>query len=209
MKYLTRTAARDFHWAIRASFHTGIASWTETMDRVAALREMCEPASSYHTLADRLLKLEDWSPERTDWPEQSEQENEDSEGNGTPSRLVRTRRRADGDGYEDDPYIWQYFASSATGLSGWEFYQYDDDPYPSVPHGHKKSNSRWKLDAYQGWVYERTRQAHREPRWKIVALWNDRDFRRFALTAITYHLEHYPHHNDWPVANPLRLPRPR
>ena len=99
--------------------------------------------------------------------------------------------------------------SSAAGLSEWEFHQYDNDPYPSVPHGHKRSNHRWKLDSYQGWVYERTRQAHREPRWKIIALWNDGKFRSFALDALAYYIDHFPHYSDWRVGNPLRLPRRR
>ena len=209
MNYLSDTASKELLWAIRANFSIGLASWTETLDRFVALREMARPASPSHTFTERLLRLEEWPIEST-WLEDDSDSNEGpNDENMTQSQIRRMPRTDSLGGGEDATTDWFYLVSSASGLRDWEFHQYDDDPYPSIPHGHKLGNHRWKLNAYQGWVYERSRQDHREPRWKIAALWNDRKFRTFALVAIEHHLESHPHHYDWRVANPLRLPRRR
>ncbi len=206
MQYLSNRAAKDFLWATRAAYSIGLASWTETLDRLVALRQMSSPTNPVAVFAERLIKLEDW-PLESFWEDvDSPEPNTQSEGNLTASAIRRLKDQEPPDGEGDEsPYLC-YLVSSASGLSDWEFHQYDNDPYPSVPHGHRRSKPRWKLDAYQGWVYERTRQDHREPRWKIIALWNDWKFRQFAIAAIKYHAETFPHRNDWRVAKPMRLP---
>jgi hypothetical protein len=88
------------------------------------------------------------------------------------------------------------------------FHRYDDDFFPSVPHGHRK-DARRKLDAYLGWVYSGSAQQSREPRWKIVALWNEAAFRDLARASIHYFVERHPAYVGWRVRNPLRLPRRR
>jgi hypothetical protein len=92
-----------------------------------------------------------------------------------------------------------------TGLSKWAFHQADADPFPSIPHGHFQSE---KLDAYRGWIYRRDKQIGREPRCKIIALWNDQKFRAFASVAIGYYQSHFPYYR-WGIPDPMRLPRER
>lgn len=210
MRYLTHRAAKDYLWSLRACYSIGLASWTETLDRLLALCQMCSPSNPARVFAERMLRLEEW-PIEADWARSlyDDQQITDDSPNAFPSRLRRLSESDSSGSSVEEPPIWLYLVSSASGLGNWEFHQYDDDPYPSVPHGHKRSDHKWKLDAYQGWVFERTRQDHREPRWKIVLLWNDSKFRGFALDAIEYYIDRFPHHNDWRVGNPLRLPRRR
>lgn len=209
MKYLSDIASKELLWAVLANFDAGLASWTETLDRLVALLDMARPGSPSCTYTERLLRLEEW-PLESNWNSDDHRPNRQANDEAaTQSHVRRMPRKDNPGGGEDGSVDWFYLVSSASGLQDWEFHQYDDDPYPSVPHGHMRANHRWKLDAYQGWVYERSRQDHREPRWKIIALWNDRKFRTFALDAIEYHLEIHPHHRDWRVTNPLRLPRMR
>lgn len=207
MQHLSQRAAKDFLWATRACFSLGLSSWTETLDRLLALRDMCAPTNPSAVFAERLLKVEDW-PTESNW--ECNHEPPAPQGSAKRDRSsVLAWRDADASAGGEEPPQWMYMVSSVSGLTEWEFHQYDDDPYPSVPHGHRRSNHKWKLDAYQGWIYERTRQAGREPRWKIVTLWNDPKFRDFSLDALEYYINHFPHHNDWRVANPMRLPRRR
>src|SRR5260370_41009745 len=107
-----------------------------------------------------------------------------------------------------EPPLLALIAAASTGLHHWRFYQADPDPFPSVPHGHWHSDQRRKLHAYRGWVYQEDRQIDREPRWKIIALWNDEKFRSFASAAIQYYWVTFPWHR-WPVPDPRRLPRRR
>ena len=209
MKHLSHRAAADFLKATRACHAYGIASRTETLDRVLALRQMCMPTGKAALVAERLLRSEDW-PIISDWSAEPEQQQPTHAASHLlPSRLQRQQTTEAADENFDDAPDWFYLASSVSGLAEWEFHPYDIDPYPSVPHGHKKTDQRWKLDAYQGWVYERTRPNHRVPRSRIVALWNDTKFRAFALIAIRYHIDHVPYRRAWPVPNPLHLPRRR
>ena len=106
------------------------------------------------------------------------------------------------------PPVLHFAAAGKTGLHEWEFHQSDADFFPSIPHGHSRHDRRRKLDVYRGWIYREDRQDGREPRWKVIALWNDKKFRRFATLAINYYLGTYPKHR-WPVQHPLKLPRPR
>lgn len=88
------------------------------------------------------------------------------------------------------------------------FHKYDADFHPSIPHGHFKGGNQPKLDPYLGWVYRGAKQIQREPRNSIVALWNEADFREFALGAIAYYMGAFPNYR-WRVPNPRRLPRRR
>jgi hypothetical protein len=208
MKNPSQRAARDLLWSIRISFCIGLATWTETLDRLLALREMCAPTNPAAIFAARMLVLEEW-PSESGWCERNEEPPSIGGGPNDKSSVLPVGDPSSPESNEDEPPRWLYLVSSASGLSDWQFHQYDDDPYPSVPHGHKRTNHKWKLDAYQGWVFERTRQVSREPRWKMISLWNDTKFRRFAIGAIEYHIGMYPCRDDWPVPNPLRLPRRR
>jgi hypothetical protein len=114
----------------------------------------------------------------------------------------------DGRGDDEDIYLF-FIPSGITGLTSWQFHPFDDDFFPSIPHGHNRKNDGIKLDPYLGWIYRGSRQTAREERRKIVALWNDDGFRRAALLAIDYYLNHHPTFTGWRVSNPRRLPRIR
>lgn len=202
MKYLSYRAARDLLEIIRFSQFTGVATWTETLDRLLALHAMCSPENTTKVSAAQILVLYEW-PTEVDWPDGESALASDEQERSPSSGSVN------GSNVDDEPDFFHFYPSSNTGLAKWEFRPYDADPYPSVPHGHWEGRSRPKLDPYQGWVYDRTEQVRREPKKKIVALWNDRAFRQFALESIRFHLEHFDYHGDWRVENPLRLPRRR
>jgi hypothetical protein len=108
-----------------------------------------------------------------------------------------------------------HLITDRTGILGqkWVFHQYDDDFFPSVPHGHLQSKSGVKLDAYRGYTYD-TRQGNasltRERRDFIVGLWKDPKFRVLARRALDYFTERYPFFNWWNqrrILHPSRLPR--
>ena len=203
MKHLSYRAAADLLELIRLSQFAGLAAWTETMDRLLALCAMCAQKNPSRTAAERILTLNEW-PIADDWEEGEIEPALHEQGRSTLGPGVRN-----GGDIDDDPDFLYLYLGPHTGLAKWEFRPFDADPYPSVPHGHGEGRDRPKLDPYQGWVYDRTRQVRREPRKKITALWNDRVFRKFALETIRLHLEHHPYHGDWRVENPLRLPRRR
>ena len=196
MDTLTQVAAHDLLLTIKESHFTGLAGWTETVDRLVALRQMCTASDTLVPWLDRVLSLE----ERSEYPPWNEGERrpQDAQSDGVEGTTQPS---------SEDPLVLLYRAAPGSGLKNWIFHKYDADPYPSVPHGHLDFNSRQKLDAFQGWVYDGTRQTHREPKWKIVALWNDDTFRIFALTTIRFHIAVFPHLRTWRVPHPLKLPR--
>lgn len=199
MRYLSSTAAEVYLRISKRSFLCGHIGWSQLLARLSALRELSAPSSRVSIHAQRILQLEDELVD-DDWPEGASSKAE-SRDDQKWSTVMTEHGSADDD---DDDHLL-FLPSGNTGLAQWQFHLYDDDPFPAVPHGHCKRN---KLDPYLGWTYERVRQNGREPRWKIVALWNDRKFRAAALVAIDYYMLHHQHH-DWRVDNPRRLPRRR
>lgn len=205
MKYLSYQAAADLLKIIRISQFAGLASWTETMDRLLALHAMCSRKNPIRTVSEGILSLNGW-PREDDWEEGEISDTSNEQGRGGLHQGSRDNNHDDDD---DEPEFLYFYPGPLTGMANWQFRPLDADPYPSVPHGHWEGRERPKLDPYQGWVYDRTRQIRREAKKKIIALWNDRAFRAFALQTIRFHLEHFPYHGDWRVENPLRLPRSR
>ena len=206
MKLLSYRAAREFLDATKLSYFAGFVSWTEAMDRLVALCQMCSTKNPSGQAAARILRVEQW-PSDANWPDGVEAQNHGDESAHRPSS-VRRRPGATDDEDDEPPYLY-FLPASVTGLGEWEFHQYDDDYHPAIPHGHWHGMPRPKLDPYQGWVYAGSIQVRREPRSKIIALWNDAKFRDFARTAIQYYLDHYPHYTGWRVSDPLRIPRCR
>jgi len=200
MQYLSPAAAKAYLETSKWSFLYGVIGWSQLAGRLNVLRVLCPPSSPVRVHAQRVLQLEDELSDE-DW-----RDGDSVESEATPKprwSTITTKPESRGDADEDD-YV-RFLPSGNTGLARWQFHLYDDDPFPAVPHGHCK---REKLDPYLGWVYERTRQSSREPRWKIVALWNDRKFREAAFAAIDYYVGHHPYY-VWRVENPRRLPRRR
>lgn len=207
MKYITREAASLYLHCTKASFMSGLISWSQLMQRLAALRSMCSPSNPAGIYAERMLRLEEWEYNE-DWPLESESpSNIRSPNDHRPSQFGSVLDYFPDD--DDEDRFLCFFAGTNTGLSNWEFHQYDDDFFPSIPHGHWNGNKQPKLDPYEGWVYQKSKQIRREPRKSIISLWNDRQFRIFAKVAIEYYLNEHSHYQGWRVNDPLRLPRRR
>ena len=69
-----------------------------------------------------------------------------------------------------------FVAAGSIGLYQWKFQQSDPDFFPSIPHGHWRSDKRRRLDAYRGWTYQEDRQFGREPRWRSLRCGTTRSF---------------------------------
>ena len=206
MKLLTRDAARLFLNSSRNAFLFGLISWSQLLDRLVALKGMCSPTNSAGMTADRILRAEEWE-NGDDWQYEGESLSNRQQDEDKPSSS-RSSLDYFPDEDEDGAYLC-FLAGTHTGLSNWEFHQYDDDYFPSIPHGHWNNRNQPKLDPYQGWVYQGSKQQRREPKKNIIALWNDRQFREFTQVAIDYYLTHHPSYGGWRVPNPGRLPRRR
>jgi hypothetical protein len=202
---LSHEGALSYLEATDASYHLGLITRTHFLDRLFALSMMCRPDDPTKGFAKHVLRMENWTnPDEWAYLEG---------GLPTPQHIESALREStidEEDGPEDgdfDPFL--YFTPDASiGLSNCIFHQYDPDYFPSVPHGHYTQTQRHKLDAYLGWIYNGSKQIGREPKYKIVALWNDDKFRTFALIAIDYYQTHFPKYR-WRVRNPRRLPRRR
>lgn len=80
----------------------------------------------------------------------------------------------------------------------WQFHPHDDDPYPSVPHGHSlEPYNRYKLNVFTGDVIEVNTNilAGKASEKELTNLYNDRGFRRVAISAIAYYLNKNPKEN--------------
>lgn len=90
----------------------------------------------------------------------------------------------------------------------WGFTLGDPDPFPSIPHGHLKSNNKIKLDSYLGFTFNtanNNQPLKRETKAYIASLWNDEKFRELALKQINWFINKNPHYK-WKVNHPVRLP---
>jgi hypothetical protein len=182
LNYLKKESSELYFELSQIYFHAEKLSWTHYLDRMNALKNMCEPSDPIYKKADRILRAEEWNNE----------EDEDEIQSG----LSRDR----------NDYF--QFLSRKKGLNDWIFHQYDADFHPSIPHGHLKGKSQPKLDSYLGWVYKGSKQIKRLSRDLIIALWNDEEFRIFAHTAIKWYMGEFLSYN-WRVSSPLMLPRRR
>ena len=100
----------------------------------------------------------------------------------------------------------------------WEFYEKDADPHPSVPHGHGIIKTSLRLDPYRRKIFKkqnRLKEINPESKKFIKALWNDDDFRDYALRAIRNFItsgtvgKNYNWQGIRGINNPYRLPRKR
>jgi|GEM_PF-2702651 len=206
MTYLTRYASRAFLSTSKMAHLMGLISWSQLMDRLVALRDMCGPDDPSGRFAERMLRLEEWASE-SKWPYEGDSPSNVSQGPTGASSFGNSLDYPQGE--DDEGAYLCFFPATRTGLSAWKFHQYDADFFPSVPHGHWNGQNQPKLDPYQGWVYHGSEQKRREPKKNIIALWNDREFRKFAEIALDYYLTCYPNYSGWRVSNPRRLPRRR
>jgi len=106
------------------------------------------------------------------------------------------------------PPVMQLIVHGVGGTKKWVFHEFDEDPHPSIPHGHEHGKDHPKCDPYTGKVYDSHRREiskERLNRKTRIALWRDPKFREFALKAIIWYEEHHPYHS-FRVAHPRRLP---
>jgi hypothetical protein len=198
---LTASAAQLYIATSQVALAHRVLSWDQYLLRLRFVKDTAEK----HTLearaaADILEAIESGSDD--EWPTGQPQQQASSEA-PKESEVSITDGRA-----PFEPPLLRLVVAGDTGLHQWDFHQYDDDFFPSIPHGHLRQDRMKKLDVYRGWIYRDDRQVGREPRWKIVALWNDEKFRTFASVAVQYYLITFPRYR-WPIAHPQRLPRRR
>ena len=197
---LTAEAASDYYELTLIESEFGLIGLTELYSRLSFLiqnsdSDLYYPFIDYDSLIERTPDEEDndsqgeWTVESS-FIEQSEE-----------SRIGRRYRVS----IPPQPLLLHFMSPSVPGGRKWEFHQADVDPNPSVPHGHDTA-SRRKLDSYTGRTYIKRREAAKEPRALIVALWNDTKFRIFARKAVQWYMATYPRYH-WRVRNPLRFPK--
>ncbi|MDI4636931.1 MULTISPECIES: hypothetical protein [Halomonadaceae] len=203
MIYLEREASELYFELSLFYFHAEKLSWTHYLDRMLALKNMCEPSDPVYEKARRILLVEEWDIEDV-WP----LENDERDGDSSVSGLKKSGEEEIQPGLRRGKNGCFQFLSRKKGLNDWVFHQYDRDFHPSIPHGHFKGKSQPKLDSYLGWVYQGSKQVKRLSRGLIVDLWNDEEFRAFAKVAIEWYVFEFPSYN-WRVRNPLMLPRRR
>jgi hypothetical protein len=96
-------------------------------------------------------------------------------------------------------------------LGIWVFTKADPDSYPSVPHGHFKSqNTKWpKLNPFTGRVFAAKNQEENNKKLskrQMKLIWNDEKFKSFCREMIVWYMEKFPHY-EFPVRTPLRFPK--
>jgi len=118
----------------------------------------------------------------------------------------------------DNTVLKLYKTNSSGKECQWEFYKKDADPHPSVPHGHGVQKTKLRLDPYKGIIYEKQNRLNCfgvEKKKFIKVLWNDDNFRDYALRAIRNFItsgvvgENYNWYGIRGIKNPYRLPRKR
>ena len=198
---LTVPGAQMYLTTSHVALAAGVLSWDEYLLRLRFVRDCADPATLEGRAARNILR--DYEGEDADEWSAGEPEQPISNQGPTESEVSISE-----DHLPYEPPTVRFMPAGHTGLHQWVFHQADPDPRPSIPHGHWHSDWKKKLHAYRGWIYREDRQIGREPRWKIVALWNDEKFRSFASAAIQYYLITFPGYR-WPVPFPSRLPRRR
>ncbi len=205
MIYLESESSRLYFELTKFGFHEGSLSWVHYLDRMLALRYMCEPNDPILQRANKILVVEEWNNE-DEWNSKLENNQEfEQQGHGIDPEFINEKIKP---GLTIDRRGDFQFLSKRKGLSDWIFHQYDVDFHPSIPHGHFNGRKQPKLDCYLGWIYQGSKQIKRLSRKLIIELWNDEDFRSFAEDSIDWYMMEFPRFN-WRVNAPRRLPKRR
>ena len=206
MDFLEEAGAYVYLFTSRESLNYGFISVFEYLSRLRHLRQMLPPES---LLGDFILEELFWQP--PDIEKDGFLLDEDSETQGSTVNSEAGENGASWRKDYDDGYL--EFLTKSKGVLGdkWMFHQYDNDHFPSIPHGHLNKNKSIKLDAYRGYTCDtlnNNKLLQRETKRFIINLWNNPEFRTFAVRAIDYYLEHFPYFK-WRVRHPKKLPRTR
>lgn len=209
--YLDDAGAHVYLFTTDLALEWGLIGSGEYLTRLQSLRSMVDPALDiHHLVSERLDPFEGESPQG--WPDDGESASlvvapvlEVHSEPGDPQAAQPDREK---------PVVLHLITDRAGVLGDkWVFHQYDDDFFPSVPHGHLKPKPRVKLDAYRGYTYDTGRGNQplaREHRDFIIALWKNGKFCVFARKALDYFVARHPTFDWWAyrrIPHPLRLPR--
>ena len=132
-------------------------------------------------------------------PAPNDKENGEDQSESVISRPSSGRNSSDGD---EEEFLC---------LGVWVFTKADRDSYPSIPHGHYRSQNRaWpKLNPYTGRVFSSKHQedkAQRLSKKEMRKVWHDESFKSFCREMIVWYQEQFPYY-EFSVRRPLRMPR--
>jgi len=190
-------AAREYGVLTQIAFDAGVIDWTVLQERLDFLRELVGEPDPDAGGTDSSPPGSTGEREGGAGVDESKQPPDSSSPSGAQG----------GPGRDDIPIIHFIPGGAISHLKKWNFHKGDQDPFPSVPHGHWEGRRFPKLDPYLGWVCEaKQRRARRLPKSDTRALWNDERFREFAAAALVHFIAEQPWH-DFRVPHPMRLPR--
>lgn len=194
--FLKDEAFLEFKEYIEVMYWNGLLSNCEFKVRRRYLFSLLERKSPFR---DLFKDLDDNYDDNSNYDERP-----DSIDEKDAIKVEVIRRRGT---FEDENII--HFYPIGTGAEKWEFHPFDDDYFPSIPHGHYLGKKYPKLDPYLGFIYDKNHTQSKMDKKIICALWNNDDFRDMVRKSISYYLNFHPHYKGWRVSNPLRLPQKR
>lgn len=203
MEYLDIDAADTFYFLTVRSYDLRLIGRSELELRLACLSGIIVPDNQlFELLRDNVPPSLAHEAELID-DDQSEVSITREEYSDREIHQIASRRSF------APPSVMQLVVHGVAGMKKWVFHEFDEDPHPSIPHGHEYGKNHPKCDAYTGKVYDSHRveiSKERLGRRTRIALWSDPKFREFALKAIIWYDDHHPKYT-FRVANPRRLPR--
>jgi hypothetical protein len=204
-KFFTNKAASAYLLACRTSYFSAIIDRTVFLSRMKILQNVTDISTPQFKYAMTVLNNEKIN-EEVNW-EDFCRDFEVDIGKYDRYQVVKdVIGQHLGKSGEDNGNIMAFVSSNGFGLSRkWHFRPSDPDPNPSVPHGHDVKQNKRKLDAYHGFIFLNGVSEDRESRDSIIRLWNDNNFRVFALESIIHFIKNNPSRR-WPVAKPKELP---
>jgi len=207
MVYVDEAGAYVYLLTTERSLDWGFIGLGEYSTRLAYLRGMLEPRSELHILVSKYLRS---------FEEESPRDSLEDTGSPSSASLPKLEPFTEGNSQppEDEPL---HLATDQAGVLGkkWIFHPNDMDFFPSVPHGHLKTRTKVKLDAYRGYTYDTAcgnAPLARETRDFIIGLWRDDKFRILATETVKHFVTRHRDFNWWShrrILDPLHLPPKR
>lgn len=203
MNYLDHHAASSFYFLTLHSYDLRLIGLSELQQRLNCLNDMVEPNDNICELLRWILPQSSAGEPEIINDDQSEILINLEQYSGHELRQAIRRKSLPA-----SPEL-SLIINNIAGMKKWVFHPFDEDPHPSIPHGHEHGKNHPKCDPYTGKVYD-SRSVElvkdRLSRKTRIALWSDPRFREFALKAIIWYQEHHPYYS-FRVARPMRLPR--
>lgn len=203
MEYLDYDAADSFYLASIRSYDLHLIGRAELELRLACLSSMLGPNDPlFNRLREAISPTLAHEMELVD---QDQSEVTIMRGENSDEQVQQTARSR---GFLPPP-VMELVVHGVKGMKKWVFHELDEDPHPSVPHGHEYGKDHPKCDPYTGIVYDSRRKeitTERLSRKTRIALWSDPKFREFALKAVVWYEDTHPYY-AFRVRHPRRLPR--